>query len=197
MASAAEAEVGALYTSAQEILPMRQCLDELGHKQPPTPIKTDNSTAQGIINNTMKQKRSKAMDMRFYWLRDRTLQKQFRIYWEPGKHNLADLPTKHHPGSHHKQVRPIYIYNKDTSPESIQGCIKLLSKSLRVQSVPQQPGPRSREMAYLCQLSHRPQTTQSKPIGPQCKPTGPNRHSLLNRIQSETLCILRKRQQLR
>ena len=41
MASAAEAELGALYTNAQEILPMRHCLLELGHKQPATPIKTD------------------------------------------------------------------------------------------------------------------------------------------------------------
>ena len=105
MASAAEAELGALYTTnAQEALPMRQCLEELGHKQPPTPLKTDNSTAQGIVHNTIKQKRSKAMDMRFYWLRDRTVQKHFHIYWEPGKHKLADLPTKHHPGSHHRRV---------------------------------------------------------------------------------------------
>ena len=52
MVSAAEAELGALYSNAQEILPMRQCLKELGHPQPATPIKTDNSTAKGIINNT-------------------------------------------------------------------------------------------------------------------------------------------------
>jgi len=109
MASAAEAELGALYTNAQEVLPMRQCLEELGHKQPATPIKTDNSTAQGIVTNTIKQKRSKAMDMQFYWLRDRTMQKHFHIYWEPGKHNLTDLPTKHHAGSHHRRVRPIIL----------------------------------------------------------------------------------------
>ena len=65
MASAAEAEVRALYTNAQEALPMRQCLEELGHPQPATPLKTDNSTAKGIINNTIKQKRSKAIDMWF------------------------------------------------------------------------------------------------------------------------------------
>jgi len=104
MASAAEAELGALFSNALEVLPMRQCLKELGHPQPATPIKTDNSTAQGIINNTIKQKRSKAMDLRFYWLRDRTKQGHFHIYWEPGQHNLADLPTKHHPGSHHKRL---------------------------------------------------------------------------------------------
>ena len=192
MASAAEAEVGALYTNAQEILPMRQCLEELGHKQPATPLKTDNSTAQGIINNTMKQKRSKAMDMRFYWLRDRILQRQFHIYWEPGKHNLADLPTKHHAGSNHIQVRPIYLYNKDTSPVSIQGCVKLLSKPKKVQSVHQLPGPKSPEIAYLCQLSH----TEPRPPSAQHKPLGPNRHSLLQRIQLTAQTLLYNRQQL-
>ena len=63
MASAAEAEVGALYINAQEAVPMRQCLEELGHPQPATPLKMDKITAKGIINNTIKQKRSKAMDM--------------------------------------------------------------------------------------------------------------------------------------
>ena len=134
MASAAEAEVGVLYTNAQEALPMRQCLEELGHPQPATPLKTDNSTAQGIINNTIKQKRSKAMDMKFYWLRDRALQKQVYIYWEPGHRNLADLPTKHHAGSHHHRVRPIYVYDKTKTPLSIQWCIKLLSKPCKVQT---------------------------------------------------------------
>ena len=164
MASAAEAELGALYTNAQEALPMRQCLEELGHKQPATPIKTDNSTAQGIANNTIKQKRSEAMDMRFYWLRDRTVQKHFHIYWEPGKHNLADLPPKHHAGSHHRRVRLIYIYNQDTSPVSIQGCIKLLSPSNEVQTKTQVnitiPSP---EISYHCQLSQSQARAEHKP----------------------------------
>jgi len=40
-------------------------LEELGHKQPPTPIVTDNLTAKGIANDDIRQKRSKAIDMRF------------------------------------------------------------------------------------------------------------------------------------
>jgi hypothetical protein len=127
MSSAAEAEVAALFMNAQEMAPMRQCLKELGHPQPPTPIKTDNSTATGIINNTIKQKRSKSIDMRFYWLRDRVKQGQFRVHWEPGTHNLADYPTKHHFGSHHRKVRPIYLYEGENSPTTVQGCIKLLN----------------------------------------------------------------------
>mmetsp|Transcript_2562 Transcript_2562/g.5252 ORF Transcript_2562/g.5252 Transcript_2562/m.5252 type:complete len:157 (-) Transcript_2562:130-600(-) len=65
MASAAEAEVGALYTNAQEAIAIRQCLIELGHPQPPTPMKMNNSTAQGILTGTIKQKQTKAIDMRF------------------------------------------------------------------------------------------------------------------------------------
>ena len=128
MASAAEAEVAALYINAQEAISIRQCCIELGHPQPPTPLKTDNSTAKGILTGTIKQKRSKAIDMRFYWLKDRAAQGQFDIYWEPGTHNLADYPTKHHSGIHHKSVRPIYTYDKETSPKTIQGCVELLKR---------------------------------------------------------------------
>ena len=110
MASAAEAEIGAGFIAAQESIPIRQCLEELGHKQPPTPIQVDNTTAVGFMTKTIKQKRSKAIDMRFYWLQDRCEQGQFKIYWAPGKQNLADYHTKHHPPSHHKKMRAI-IFN--------------------------------------------------------------------------------------
>ncbi len=43
---------------------------------------TDNSTASGIATDTVKQKRSKAVDMQFYWIRDRVRQGQFQIYLE-------------------------------------------------------------------------------------------------------------------
>ena len=41
---------GALYINAREVVAIRNILNEIGHKQPPTPIQTDNSTAEGIIN---------------------------------------------------------------------------------------------------------------------------------------------------
>ena len=109
MSSAAEAELGALYIAAREAVYIRQILQELGHKQPRTPIQTDNSTAEAIINNKVQPKRTKAMDMRFHWLRDRALQKQLRIYWRSGKLNHADYFTKHHPASHHRNIRNEYL----------------------------------------------------------------------------------------
>jgi hypothetical protein len=63
VASAAESEVGACFHNAQSGAPLRVTLTELGHTQPPTPLHTDNSTAFGILNETIKQKVSKAIDM--------------------------------------------------------------------------------------------------------------------------------------
>ena len=109
MSSAAEAELGALFINAREAVHMRRVLTEMGHPQPPTPIQTDNSTAEGVINSRVRPKRTKAMDMRFEWLLDREQKKQFKIYWKPGKTNLADYFTKHHPPSHHRNVRGDFL----------------------------------------------------------------------------------------
>jgi hypothetical protein len=109
MSSAAEAELGALFINAKEAVFLRQILTEMGHPQPRTPIMTDNSTAEGVINQKIQPKRTKAMDMRFHWLRDREAQGQFNIYWRPGKTNLADYFTKHHPPIHHVNVRSEFL----------------------------------------------------------------------------------------
>ena len=54
--------------NAKEAVPMRVRYEELGHPQPALPMRTDNSTADGMGNKTVKQKQSKSIDMRFYWL---------------------------------------------------------------------------------------------------------------------------------
>ena len=54
------------------------------------PVVTDNNTASGIATDAVKQKRSKAIDMRFYWIRDRVRQGQFQVYWRKGATNRAD-----------------------------------------------------------------------------------------------------------
>jgi hypothetical protein len=109
MSSAAEAKLGALYLNAREAVPCRTLLDELGHKQPPTPIQTDNSTALGVVTNNILPRRTKAMDMRFWWLRDRDEQDQFRYYWRPGPTNRGDYFTKHHCSAHHTEKRPEFL----------------------------------------------------------------------------------------
>jgi hypothetical protein len=104
MLSATEAELAGLYIMAREAVYIRIILEELGHKQSPTPLQTYNAMADAVINGKVQPKQTKAMDMRFHWLQDRECQQQFRIYWRPGKMNYADYWTKHHPEAHHWNI---------------------------------------------------------------------------------------------
>ncbi len=109
MSSAAEAELGAFYLNAKEATYLRQILQEMGHPQPRTPIQTNNTAAEGVINKKNQPKRTKAMDMRVHWLRNHEAQRQIKIIWRPGKTNLADYFTKHHPPAHHVNVRSEFL----------------------------------------------------------------------------------------
>ena len=109
VSSAAEAELGGLFHNCKEAEPIRTTLEELGFPQPKTPVQTDNTTASGIANDSVKLRRSKAMDMRYFWVKDRANeQNHFAIYWDRGLGNLADYFSKHHPATHHRVMRPIY-----------------------------------------------------------------------------------------
>ena len=61
MSSAEEAEIGAMYINARKAVPARQTLDS-------------------VVTNNVQHRQTKAMGMRFHWIRDRTAQGQFRFY---------------------------------------------------------------------------------------------------------------------
>ena len=108
MGSAAEAEIVAAYINGQEAVPIRTLLCKMGHPQPATPIQFDKSTVAGFANDIIKQKRSKSIDMRFYWIRNRTSQDWFLIYWQPVITNLSDYHIKHHSPAHHQSMQKTY-----------------------------------------------------------------------------------------
>ena len=108
MTSGAEAELEALYITAQKLVPMRQTLIEMGWPQPPTPIQTDNTTAEGVVNKTIVTKKLKYMDLRLHWLRCREAQKQFRFYWDKRPNNWGDYHTKQHLPVYHRANRPLF-----------------------------------------------------------------------------------------
>jgi hypothetical protein len=130
VAGAADAEMGALFLNTKEGVNIRNILREMGHPHPVTPLQTDNTMAHAILRGTCKQQRSKAIDMRFYLVRDRTVQNQFGIGWGPSAQNLGDYFTKHHTPARHKGIRKMYI-NDMKSPKYIpsahakppQGCV--------------------------------------------------------------------------
>ena len=80
VSSAAESETVGLFHNAQMAISIQCTLEKLGQIQPPTPLKTDNSTAFGFVYNNIHQKRSKSWDMRHHWLRDRMIRENLNVY---------------------------------------------------------------------------------------------------------------------
>jgi hypothetical protein len=105
LSSVMEAEVASTFVNAKEGVNVRNILNNIGHPQPRTPLLTENLTTFGILSGKMKQQRSKAIDMRFYSLKDREAQNQFIMFWAPGKLNLGDYFMKHHSPAHHQKSK--------------------------------------------------------------------------------------------
>ena len=152
-ASAAEAELGALFLNAQEAKVIRLILKELGHPQPPTPIHVDNTTAVGIVNNSIKRQRSRAMEMRYFWLLCQEAQRILDISHHPGQENMGDYPTKAHFGQIHRHVRSYYLHEPNSPtilyrasmPSTWQGCAEILGDryhgKIPLPQIPRDRGP--------------------------------------------------------
>jgi hypothetical protein len=65
------------------------------------------------------------MDMRYHWLTDRVRQKQFDVYWRPGRENLGCYHTKHHSAQHHKDMHGLILHQAN-SLQVLRGYVKLL-----------------------------------------------------------------------
>ena len=73
--------MGALFVNIRDAEVIRTTLEDMGFPQlKPTPIASNKSTAVGIDNNTINQRRTKEMEMRFYLCQNRVLQKLFCVY---------------------------------------------------------------------------------------------------------------------
>jgi hypothetical protein len=63
--------------------------------------------------------------MRYHWLTDRVRQKQFDVYWRPGRENLTDYHTKHHSAQHNKDIRDLILHEANIH-QVLRGCVNLL-----------------------------------------------------------------------
>eukprot|EP00804_Cyclotella_cryptica_P028278 CCRYP_014620-RA/>CCRYP_014620-RA protein AED:0.46 eAED:0.45 QI:0/0/0/1/0/0/2/0/163 len=98
MSSAAEAETGGLYINARKAVEIRNILEEMGHKQPPTPggHRQQSRTAQAYES-----------DGHAFSLATRPGKpKTIPILLETRHNKQGDYFTKHHPVSHHRNMRP-------------------------------------------------------------------------------------------
>ena len=92
---------------------MRYTLIELGWHQPATPISTDYTTATSIVNGTFKMRKSKSIDMRYDWIRERCNDfKDFAVTWaavKSGPQSIADFLTKPHTAKHTATMRKFFV----------------------------------------------------------------------------------------
>ena len=123
MASEAEEDYGTIFINSQTAVHIRTTLSEMSWPQGPTAIQVENSTVVGILTKEFCQKKSKAMDMWFYWINDRIEQGQFFVFWRPGPENLGDYHSKHHPPEHHRAVFSKYLHVPNL--RLLQGCVNL------------------------------------------------------------------------
>ena len=91
MASADKDEYGTIFVNTQTAVPIRNTLFEMVWKQGPKAIQVDNSTAVGIATKEFLQKKSKAMDIRFYWKKQQDQTGTILRLLETGPINLRRL----------------------------------------------------------------------------------------------------------
>ena len=111
---------------------MRIALTYMGHEQPPTPAVTGSVKGDGFVNDNICQRRSRNINMIFYWVVYRVRQGKFMVYWVVGEHNIADYFTNHYPTSHHCSKQSTYLvpiadvskYACYMYPYEHQGCVE-------------------------------------------------------------------------
>jgi hypothetical protein len=113
VASACESEYASLFKVAQAAEVLRNTLCDMGYQQQATKLLCDNTCAIGIANSTAKQKRSKAINMRFHWIRDRVKDGHFYIEWIAGGENIADFFTKNLPLAIYKKFKNRLVISEE------------------------------------------------------------------------------------
>ena len=125
--SVCEAEYASAFELAVIALPYRRLLIDLGYKQHGTTnnstiITTDNKCAEGIANETVKQKRTRALDMRYHWLRDRIKLGDFTVKWRSNIDSLAAFFTKTLSKKDHLRMRQKFV-NPGPRASLLKGCV--------------------------------------------------------------------------
>ena len=98
--STTAAEYGILFICAEEIIALRNLLEEMGYKQTaPTKIYCDCDPAIKLADGPGKlSHRTKAMDLKMHKLREYITDELIELIWVSTNNNPADIGTKPLPG---------------------------------------------------------------------------------------------------
>ena len=77
VSSDSEEELRAIFITSQDMVAMRNNMEEMRWPQPKSPIQTDRSAVAVVVNNNIVLRKLKTMDRRLHWIRYREAQGQF------------------------------------------------------------------------------------------------------------------------
>jgi Reverse transcriptase (RNA-dependent DNA polymerase) len=93
--SSTEAEYMALCAATQDVVYMRRLLEELGVKQKgSTIIFEDNQGCIALAENPVHHQRTKHIDVRYHFIRERVESGEIKIVYVPTSEQVADILTK-------------------------------------------------------------------------------------------------------
>lgn len=92
--STTEAELISASAATQEAVHLRQLLAELSIQQPPTAIFEDNNGCIKVANNPITSPRTKHIQVKFFYVRERVLRREVELVDIDTSLNVADTFTK-------------------------------------------------------------------------------------------------------
>lgn len=109
--STTESEYMAASEAAKEILWLRQFLYDIGEPQSSITLNVDNQSAIKLINNPVFHRRSKHIDIRYNFIREKVRKKIVDIKYVESSNQLADFLTKSLPVSKFNSIRDKMMCN--------------------------------------------------------------------------------------
>lgn len=113
--SSAESEYMAMSSAVQEAIHLRQLLKDLGFEQrESTVIFEDNQGCIALSGNPVFHKRTKHIDIRFHFIRERVASGEVEIQYISTEHQLADVLTKTLPKARTIKLTKLIMGDRDT-----------------------------------------------------------------------------------
>ena len=135
-ASAAEEETRGCFVTGIYVIIIQNTLEKIGHTQPIIQVRTDNTTAAGTANNTIKKQQSRATNMQYFWIHGQKTLKDFLIAWKSGQGNLANYLTKYHSANIINLYVPYIYIQLKLQDQPLSPYLRLFCKSVLIQRIP-------------------------------------------------------------
>ena len=110
--SSAEAEYQAMAAAVQETIYLRALLEDFGlAMKKPIDIGEDNQSCNKMCHNPVMHKRSKHIDTKLHFIRERVESKEVKIHYVPTEEMTADILTKSLPRVKVEKHRTVLLGN--------------------------------------------------------------------------------------